>query len=47
MDHKIIPFVPPKYKRCIIGKSILDIKEKPKETEPKILNLVKEMNNST
>ena len=44
MDHKIILFVPPKY---IIGKSILNIKEKPKKTKPKILNLIKEMNNST
>ena len=43
MDHKIIPFVPPKY---IIGKSIINIKEKPKETKPKILNLIKEMNNT-
>ena len=44
MDQKIIPYVPPKY---IVGKSILNIKEKPKETKPKILNLIKEMNNST
>ena len=44
MDHKIILFVPPKY---IIGKSIINIKEKPKKTKPKILNLIKEMNNST
>ena len=44
MDQKIIPYVPPKY---IIGKSIINIKEKPKETKPKILNLIKEMNNST
>ena len=43
MDYKIIPFVPPKY---IIGKSILNIKEKPKKTKPKILNLIKEMNNT-
>ena len=44
MDQKIIPYVPPKY---IVGKSILNIKEKPKKTEPKILNLIKEMNNTT
>ena len=44
MDQKIIPYVPPKY---IIGKSIINIKEKPKKTKPKILNLIKEMNNST
>ena len=44
MDQKIIPYFPPKY---IVGKSILNIKEKPKETKPKILNLIKEMNNST
>ena len=44
MDHKIIPYIPPKY---IIGKSIINIKEKPKKTKPKILNLIKEMNNST
>ena len=43
MDQKIIPYVPPKY---IVGKSILNIKEKPKKTEPKILNLIKEMNNT-
>ena len=36
--------IPPKY---IIGKSVINIKEKPKETKPKILNLIKEMNNST
>ena len=44
MDQKIIPYVPPKY---IIGKSILNIKEKPKKNEPKILNLIKEMNSTT
>jgi len=44
MDQKIIPYVPPKY---IIGKSIINIKEKPKKTKPKILNLIKEMNNTT
>jgi len=44
MDKKIIPYVPPKY---IIGKSIINVKEKPKKTEPKILNLIKEMNNTT
>ena len=43
MDQKIIPYVPPKY---IIGKSIINIKEKPKKTKPKILNLIKEMNNT-
>ena len=43
MDQKIIPYVPPKY---IVGKSILNIKEKPKKTKPKILNLIKEMNNT-
>ena len=41
MKPKIIPL------KYIIGKSILDIKEKPKETKPKILNLIKEMNNTT
>ena len=43
MDYKIIPYVPPKY---IIGKSILNIKETKKKNEPKILNLIKEMNNT-
>ena len=46
MDQKIIPYVPPKYKEYIYGKSIINIKEKPKETKPKILNLIKEMNNT-
>ena len=47
MEYKIIPYVPPKYKEYIYGKSILDIKEKLKKTEPKILNLMKEINNTT
>tara|TARA_B100000900_G_scaffold114123_1_gene95655 strand:+ start:453 stop:611 length:159 start_codon:yes stop_codon:yes gene_type:complete len=46
MEYKIIPYVPPpKYKKYIYGKSIINIKEKPKETEPKILNLIIEINN--
>ena len=47
MEYRIIPYVPPKYKKYIYGKSIINIKEKPKKTEPKILNLIKEMNNTT
>ena len=48
MEYKIIPYVPPpKYKKYIYGKSIINIKEKPNETKPKILNLIKEMNNTT
>ena len=47
MEYKIIPYTPPEYKKFIYGKSIINIKEKPKETEPKILNLIKKMNNTT
>ena len=47
MEYKIIHYVPPpKYKKYIYGKSIINIKEKPKETKPKILNLIIEMNNT-
>ena len=44
MEYKIIPYVPPP--KYIYGKSIINIKEKPKETEPKILNLIIEINNT-